>query len=263
MIYSLAGHKEWRFIHPLLPLLHLLAAKSFVDLSSGRSREYILRLRIFVLLTLPASMYIVLLYCSGPIDVMAFLRSLPRAELQNGVGFLMPCHSTPGHAYLHRKELTNGRTWSLGCEPPLEYVPPRLAPAPDATHRHPHFLRARNQNLATYRDQTTVFFDVESPLGYLTRRFPASVDPAFPPLPFPASVPGRRDPEPYAWAHAWPLHLVFFGALLDEEGVRELLEARGYREVWNGGRAWERDSDERKGGVRVWRYSEDNAIGPS
>ncbi|KAF7304984.1 Mannosyltransferase [Mycena kentingensis (nom. inval.)] len=238
-VYSLARHKEWRFIHPLLPLLHLFAAKSFNDIAAGKPAAFVRRMRIFLLLTLPASLYVVLLYCSGPIDVMAFLRSLPRADLESGgIGFLMPCHSTPGQAYLHRPELTNGKTWALGCEPPLQ-----------------------NENLSTYRDQTTVFF--KSPHGYLTARFPSAVDPAFPPSAFPASVPGTRDAEAYAWRHAWPLHLVFFGALLEAEGVRDLLEQRGYRQVWAGGRWWEGDSDERKGGVRVWRYNIGNTSSPS
>ncbi|KAJ7063457.1 glycosyltransferase family 22 protein [Mycena amicta] len=231
-LYSLAGHKEWRFIHPLLPLLHLLAAKSFFDLS--QARVFMLsprKLQIFLLLTVPATFYIVVLYCSAPIEVMAFLRSLPREDLSHGgVGFLMPCHSTPGQAYLHRKELAQGNMWALGCEPPLQ-----------------------SQELATYRDQTTIFF--ESPHKYLTTRFPDSVDPAFPPSAFPASVPGTRDPEPYPWAHSWPRHLVFFGALLQQEGVESLLEQRGYKEIWSAGRPWEGDSDERKGGVKVWRHS--------
>ena len=29
-VYSLAGHKEWRFLHPLLPLMHVLASISLV-----------------------------------------------------------------------------------------------------------------------------------------------------------------------------------------------------------------------------------------
>ena len=36
-VYSLEGHKEWRFIHPLLPLMHILAAKALVD-DSGNSK---------------------------------------------------------------------------------------------------------------------------------------------------------------------------------------------------------------------------------
>ncbi|KAF8211969.1 Alg9-like mannosyltransferase family-domain-containing protein [Mycena galopus ATCC 62051] len=161
------------------------------------------RLRIIVLLTLPVSCYIALLYCSAPIEVMAFIRSLPRDELRDGgVGFLMPCHSTPGHAYLHRPELANGKMWALGCEPPLQ-----------------------NQDLTTYRDQTT--------------KFPTRT----------------AEPNQHPWVHEWPKYLVFFGALLHEEGVQKLLEEQGYAEVWTAGRAWEGDSDERKGGVKVWKYT--------
>ncbi|KAJ7272017.1 glycosyltransferase family 22 protein [Mycena haematopus] len=245
-VYSLAGHKEWRFIHPLLPMLHLFATKSLGGMSTSSnetpmanqngSKSLILqrRLRIVLLSTLPISCYIALLYCSAPIEVMAFIRSLPREELRDGgVGFLMPCHSTPGHAYLHRPELANGKMWALGCEPPLQ-----------------------NQDAVTYRDQTTVFF--ASPHMYLNERFPQSVDSAYPLSPFPTSVPGAiqstAEPDQYPWVHEWPQYLVFFGALLHEQGVRQLLEERGYTEIWMAGRAWEGDCDERKGGVKVWKH---------
>jgi phosphatidylinositol glycan class B len=141
-VYSSAGHKEWRFIHPLLPLLHIFAAKSLVDLhghakqtSSTKKktrtptrlqnlRRFLPPIRIahlfFILLSVPASVYVVLEYCSEPISVVHYFRHLPAHELHGSVGFLMPCHSTPGHAYLHRKELaTDNRMWALGCEPPL------------------------------------------------------------------------------------------------------------------------------------------------
>ena len=155
-IYSLAGHKEWRFIHPVLPLLHIFAAKSLVDLASNRprpcnrsgkrtrrnkqnqsrigsSRTFIHsrldlpdipnKILFFLFLSVPVSIYIVLLYCSAPISVLSYIRAIPKEELGNStVGYLMPCHSTPGHAYLHRKELAHGGMWALGCEPPLQYV---------------------------------------------------------------------------------------------------------------------------------------------
>lgn len=144
LIYSLAGHKEWRFIHPLLPLLHIFAAKSLIDISpttqstvkakkkakNAPATDSLPPLRrshlVFLLLTLPASIYIVLFYCSGPISVLSHLRSLPvnmtavdGMQQPQSVGFLMPCHSTPGQAYLHRP---TWEVWSLGCEPPLQYV---------------------------------------------------------------------------------------------------------------------------------------------
>lgn len=147
-IYSMAGHKEWRFLHPILPLLHIFAAKSLVD-TSGRSllkkaeqkrkstktisrishTQHILSnlppirisFLVLLLLTVPASLYVVLFYCSAPISVMSYIRGLPRDELRDGTfGFLMPCHSTPGHAYLNRKELAQHKMWALGCEPPLQ-----------------------------------------------------------------------------------------------------------------------------------------------
>lgn len=146
-IYSTSGHKEWRFLHPLLPLLHLFASKSLVDLRHHSLRKSqvsdstaaanksdsptlfasylppIHTSHLFVILTtLPISLYAVFFYCDAPISVMTYLRTLPEAELQGGsVGFLMPCHSTPWQAYLHRRELDDrGRMWALGCEPPLQ-----------------------------------------------------------------------------------------------------------------------------------------------
>jgi len=139
-VYSFAGHKEWRFLHPILPLLHIFAAKSLVDLVSNRKfrskaqpqaltfihRYFRLpniprRHLTLLLATLPVSTYIVLFYCSAPISVLSFLRAIPRTELNSTtIGMLMPCHSTPGQAFLHREELANGRMWALGCEPPLE-----------------------------------------------------------------------------------------------------------------------------------------------
>ncbi|ESK97687.1 glycosyltransferase family 22 protein [Moniliophthora roreri MCA 2997] len=229
-VYSLAGHKEWRFIHPVLPVLHLFAAKSLVDTFSSRTSAHnknntIVQKRIlfFHSLNIPVSVYIALFYCSAPISVMSYIRSLPPQDMAGSIGFLMPCHSTPGHAYLHRPQLAEPlRMWTLTCEPPL-----------------------RNQNLSTYKDQTTVFF--AEPLQYLKERFPEQVDPVFP-------SGTSRHLSNSVWSYEWPLHLVFFGALLEKEGVRELLEEKGYKEVWRKGRSWEGDIDERKGGVRVWKW---------
>lgn len=137
-IYSTASHKEWRFLHPLLPLLHVFAAKSLVDLyrsnlhltQDARMKEaedkhipICTRHLCFILLAIPAAIYVVFFHCSAPISVMGYLRTVPPGELRS-VGFLMPCHSTPGQAYLHRPDLAEeGRLWALGCEPPLGYIP--------------------------------------------------------------------------------------------------------------------------------------------
>ncbi|EFI28339.1 GPI mannosyltransferase 3 [Coprinopsis cinerea okayama7 len=260
-IYSLAGHKEWRFIHPLLPLLHVFAAKSLVNLrtsfdkASNTLRKQKPKAKTssqsiavfgkdlpirrghlwFLLCMAPATIYVVLFYCSGPISVLSYVRSLPLGDQKSEnpftdtVGFLTPCHSTPGHAYIHREVLAEvpGRIWALGCEPPLG-----------------------GENLSSYQDQTDVFF--ASPKYYITNHFPPHVNVDFPPSPYPSSHPGQ--PGIQNWRHEWPKHLILFGDLLrDELGVKGLLEEKGYQEVRKYGRDWEGEG-KRKGGVRVWTW---------
>ena len=131
-IYSLVGHKEWRFIHPILPILHVISSRALVTLSnvsekpekddkefrkSRPVRDSFIR---FMLLGLVPSVYVTLFHSRAQISLMYYLRSLDNRELKS-VGFLMPCHSTPWQAYIHRPELSEvGLMWALGCEPPLQ-----------------------------------------------------------------------------------------------------------------------------------------------
>ena len=129
-IYSLAGHKEWRFIHPLLPLFHILAARSWVDLysrqvGSGRGSRHwhtaaVVKWSAAALVTnLVLLVYLLRMHERAQIDVMYYLRRLPPHDVKS-IGFLMPCHSTPWQAYLHRPMMADSsRFWALGCEPPL------------------------------------------------------------------------------------------------------------------------------------------------
>lgn len=144
-VYSLGSHKEWRFLHPLLPLLHVFAAKSLVDLNDGYAKydaslintpskghpgkretkaKPLIPIRrthlCFLLLNIPLMYYVMRWHGSAQISVMHYLRSVPAHELDS-LGFLMPCHSTPWQAYLHRSNLEDpGRMWAIGCEPPPE-----------------------------------------------------------------------------------------------------------------------------------------------
>ena len=144
-IYSLAGHKEWRFLHPVLPVLHVFAAKSLVDLyhqaavplveKAKKKASFTLPIRRFhicmLLLNIPILIYVIFFHSRAQIDVMHYFRSLPEDEVRS-VGFLMPCHSTPWQAYLHKPNWSDGRRfWALGCEPPLRYAthtPSKTAP---------------------------------------------------------------------------------------------------------------------------------------
>lgn len=123
--------------------------------------------------------------------------------------------------------------------------------------------RSRLQNHTEYRDQTDIFF--ESPISYMKTHFPAHVNPTFPLSPFPFSVPNatfiqalqaietQSGSWDLGWQHEWPRYLVFFGALLEEPGIRSLFGGNGYVEVWRGGWQWQGEG-KRTGGVRVWAY---------
>lgn len=121
--YTLLAHKEWRFIYPLLPILHLFAATSFVSRAQVATSALPIRRShlFFVLSSLPLALYFTMLHCRGQTAVMAHLRtSLPPGST---VGFLMPCHSTPWQSALHRPDLEpsgyEGKMWFIGCEPPV------------------------------------------------------------------------------------------------------------------------------------------------
>lgn len=111
------------------------------------------------------------------------------------------------------------------------------------------------QELATYRDQTDIFFD--SPVEYIQNNFPAEVDTNFPPSSLPNSTPGAAvqvaNNSTGPWKHEWPQVLVMFGILLEDQDVRALLKSRGYSEVWSSGWRWEGEG-KRKGGVKVLRH---------
>ncbi|KAG1762487.1 glycosyltransferase family 22 protein [Suillus occidentalis] len=257
-VFSFVGHKEWRFLHPLLPMLHIFASRSLVELyhcsakaevkvpreKNAISKTLSLPIRTqdlcLLLLSVPALLYVVFFHCVGQIKVMSYLRSLPPENLAS-VGFLTPCHSTPWQAYLHRPELAApGRMWALGCEPPLGL-------------QHP----------SDYKDQTDIFY--EAPLEYMRTHFPSRVDTSYPPSAFPSSVPNVTFVETLqvmeqssrswdlGWRHEWPQYIVLFGALLREPGVLDLFRNQSYEEVWKGGFEWEGEG-QRRGAVRVWKH---------
>ncbi|KAK4702126.1 GPI mannosyltransferase 3, partial [Phenoliferia sp. Uapishka_3] len=249
--YSLLGHKEFRFIYPILPILHCFAAHSLVSLSSSitvlnppvTSIFTTLSIRpshaAFVLVSLIPAIYLTSFHYLAQATVMKTLRDIPSSELKS-IAFLMPCHSTPWQSHLHRKDLEveglggsgeGGRAWFLTCEPPV-----------------------LGQNASTYRDQSDYFY--EDPIQYLLTRFPPAVDPAFPPSPF--TIPSFSDNSmDLGWRHEWPSHVVVFQDLLTSFGgvVAGLLKQRGYVEykrMWN---SHFQDDARRTGDVVVLKWS--------
>jgi phosphatidylinositol glycan class B len=155
-VYSLIGHKEWRFLMPILPLLYILTAayltrstpssttSSFASSTSASpiypsSARYHLPpilcsffpqstirlpnpkiLCILILLPLPFLTYLTLYHGAAQHSVItSYLRHDPSVS---SFGVLMPCHSIPWQSHLHREALDR-ESWFLTCEPPKTYVP--------------------------------------------------------------------------------------------------------------------------------------------
>ncbi|ODQ54917.1 hypothetical protein SAICODRAFT_64193 [Saitoella complicata NRRL Y-17804] len=135
--YSVIGHKEWRFLYPLLPLLLVYTSVSISRLSRRTKGRVV---PIVVLLNVVVAWYAAQVHQRGVIDVMDYLKNEPDVQ---SVGFLMPCHSTPWQSHLHNPALDDA-SWFLTCEPPLRFS-----------------IDERK----TYRDEADRFYD--DPAGFL------------------------------------------------------------------------------------------------
>ncbi|KAJ2781118.1 glycosylphosphatidylinositol anchor biosynthesis [Coemansia javaensis] len=140
VLFSLAGHSEYRFLYPLLPIGHLYAAVSINALAGPLGKPAAAAtatmapppaspkgaakrrwwspatvLAYLLLTNVPPALYLNLVHQRGVVDVMRHLRHGAQAGRVTSIGFLMPCHSTPFYSHLH----VDIPMWFLSCEPPL------------------------------------------------------------------------------------------------------------------------------------------------
>lgn len=116
IVYSIQGHKEFRFVLPMLPIALMFSgyslsvmAKSDSDTrrkgspNSHMKRPSKVGFAIFVLLAtnIPMALYMSLVHQRGTEDVMIYLSKEAQNEKVKGILFLMPCHATPYYSTLH------------------------------------------------------------------------------------------------------------------------------------------------------------------
>jgi len=232
LVMTTISHKEVRFIYPLLPFLHVLAAKpftTFVDPSAVPLKKARLAVVIGIVIvnTLIAG-YVSVFHQKGVIDVMHYLRHEQEARLHPvatgqsadmTVGFLMPCHSTPWRSHLVHPEI---QAWALTCEPPLN-VP--------------------IEERATYLDEADIFY--ADPTIWLSNNMVdrRTIRQAH-------SLTRQTDPKGDGERRAWPEYLVFFQQL--EPVMEDVLKETRYHECWRGFNTQWHDDWRRQGDVAVW-----------
>ena len=131
--FSCLTHKEARFISPLLPLFHCIAAYSLASLSSAFPRctgyawmpnvrkEFV---KLIVAVNIPVALFFLMVHRRGAVKLSNYVRRLPVGEIHS-LGVLMPCHDVPWQSNMHRGDLVTDvisgeqgeRLWGFACTP--------------------------------------------------------------------------------------------------------------------------------------------------
>ena len=262
-LLSFVSHKEVRFIYPMLPLLHILAAAPFTTFflpavspaipRSSQTQFKRIILGLILLLNCSIAVFTTTSHQAAPFKVMSYLRdqhvknylsqppsgSLVPAPSTMTVGFLMPCHSTPWRSHLVHHGI---KAWALTCEPPIHL---------NVTER------------ADYLDEADLFYvDPEAFLANTLGAPPIHEKRKFSWLRWFGNRErvkggfGREDMiSANAWdgregRKSWPEYLVFFEQL--EPTMKDVLRDSAYRNCWQGWNSWGHDDWRRKGDVIVW-----------
>lgn len=227
---SLISHKEVRFLYPVLPFLHILAARPLASFLNPLTASRKAILAFLLLLNLTVAGYVSQVHQRGVIDVLSYLRHQHETQRHatTSVGFLMPCHSTPWRSHLVHPEIS---AWALTCEPPVN-VP----------------LQDRDK----YLDEADQFYLDPGPAQWLAdhmedKRAIRS-----------ANDDGRQEEQGSGGKKTekrqWPQYLIFFEQL--EETLNEVLDGTKYKECWRGFNSHFHDDRRRNGDVIVWCLEE-------
>ncbi|GKV22306.1 hypothetical protein SLEP1_g32188 [Rubroshorea leprosula] len=117
-LYSVLGHKEFRFVLPVLPVALIFSGYSLATLqecdsskgerkgSSNINSKWPSKRQMAILFLLatniPMAFYMSSVHQRGTEDVMNYLSKEAMSEKVESILFLMPCHATPYYSRLHR-----------------------------------------------------------------------------------------------------------------------------------------------------------------
>ena len=105
LFFSVLGHKEFRFLYPILPLMLLVSGygiTSFLQKFKIPGIKKSWKFVIIVLLLLPnipMAIYFSSYHQVGTIQAVEYIR---KHEEVHSAYFLLPCHQTPFYAFIHR-----------------------------------------------------------------------------------------------------------------------------------------------------------------
>lgn len=260
-LMSLISHKEVRFIYPLLPALHVLAAAAFGTFFHPfpypRTATKTALLSVFVLVNTVFALYISLVHQRGVVDVTHFLRKeyehhhlqhhlehhLPQQTQGQGHGhgygdntsvlFLMPCHSTPWRSHLIH---TGIDARALTCDPPIEIPFSERAAYLDEADQ---FYAEPVVWMETYMRDTGSIRSADQAVKYGGDSEDG------------CGGTGVGDELARAAQAAWPEYLVFFAQL--EPVLGGFLDGTRYVPFWRGFNTHWHDDWRREGDVVVWR----------
>ncbi|CAN0840275.1 Mannosyltransferase APTG1 [Linum grandiflorum] len=114
-LYSILGHKEFRFVLPVLPIALMFSGYSLAVMakaspsigkrkgsSNNKCRTQVVFAVFFLLATnIPMALYMSLVHQRGTEDVMVYLSKEARGDKVSSILFLMPCHASPYYSSLH------------------------------------------------------------------------------------------------------------------------------------------------------------------
>ena len=113
LLYSIPGHKEFRFILVLMPFVSFYSGHAISTLNKKYSK-----LCLLLVSNVLAALYFGLEHQRAPSMLLDQLYKL-KPEPNEQTLFLMPCHSTPFYSHLHLPT----RLKFITCEPDLENTP--------------------------------------------------------------------------------------------------------------------------------------------